>query len=350
MKKLICLLLSVVMLMAFFPCFASAQITADGLVYRIDDDETVAVIGYHGTATHVTIPATLENLPVLSIENEAFFDCSELVSVTLPDGLLTIHENVFGYCTSLERMIIPDSVVSIGKNAFGHCDKLSTVTVGKSVESIGLLAFSWCPSLSSFSVNQENQHFSTVDGILTNKEQTKTIIFPEGKVETEYILPKGITTIGAYSFFSADKLTELTLTEDVTTMEDYAFFDCDCLYEVYVLNQQAKMEEHTFNPIFVYALFGYNGSSSQMYATVQNIRFESLGDGSDDLRTTGDINADGETNAADALLALQCGVNKIELSLFQLFLADVDVNQQVNAVDALIILQKSLAKETVTFF
>lgn len=64
---------------------------------------------------------------ILSIGDYAFFNCSSLTSVTIPDGVTSIGKYVFSGCTSLTSIIIPDSVTEIGGWAFGHCTSLKEV-------------------------------------------------------------------------------------------------------------------------------------------------------------------------------------------------------------------------------
>ena len=84
---------------------------------------------------------------VTSIGGYAFYNCSELTSVTIPNSVTAIGEYAFSNCSGLTSVSIPNSVTSIGDCAFSSCSGLTSVTIGNSVTSIGKYAFSNCSRL-----------------------------------------------------------------------------------------------------------------------------------------------------------------------------------------------------------
>ena len=89
---------------------------------------------------------------VTSIGNYAFYDCTGLTSVTIPDSVTSIGKKAFSWCKGLTSVTIPDSVTSIGKNAFSWCKGLTSVTIPDSVTSIGDKAFYDCTGLTSVTI------------------------------------------------------------------------------------------------------------------------------------------------------------------------------------------------------
>ncbi len=102
---------------------------------------------YCSSLESVTIPNS-----VTSMGNYAFNNCRNLTSVTIGNNVTSIGNNAFSYCTSLTSVTIPDSVTSIGNSAFADCSKLASVTIGNSVTSIGNSAFVNCSILESVTI------------------------------------------------------------------------------------------------------------------------------------------------------------------------------------------------------
>ena len=76
-----------------------------------------------------------------SIRNSAFFGCSSLTSITIPNSVTSIGNWAFFGCSGLTSVTIPNSVTSIEDYAFQYCKGLTSVTIPKSVTSIGDEAF-----------------------------------------------------------------------------------------------------------------------------------------------------------------------------------------------------------------
>ena len=94
------------------------------------------------------INTIIANSGMTHIGNSAFYYCSSLTAVTIPDSVISIGEQAFIGCSSLGSVDIPGSVTSIGNYAFDYCSSLTAITIPNSVTSIGNSAFANCTSLS----------------------------------------------------------------------------------------------------------------------------------------------------------------------------------------------------------
>ena len=178
--------------------------------------------------TSLTIPST-----VTSIGEFAFESCTSLKTVTIEgSGLTTIGRSAFSNCNVLTEIILPTSLESIGDDAFASCYELSAITIPGLVTSIGKRAFMFCSALQSINVYANNPAYSSLSGVLFNKDQTTLVCYPIGKTVTTYTVPNTVREIGVYAFESAKKLKTITLSDSISVINEGAFYNCSSLTKV----------------------------------------------------------------------------------------------------------------------
>ena len=189
------------------------NVTHNGMTY------TVTSIGeeafYSCTSlTSISIPDA-----VTSIGVGTFRSCTSLTSISIPEGLTSIENSTFFNCTSLTSISIPDGVTSIGFNAFAACTLLTSISIPDGLTSIGQYAFAGCTSLMSISIP---------DGVISIGEAT----FGSCTSLTSISIPDGVTLIGGLAFYGCTSLTSISIPDGVTSIGYQAFFDCTALANV----------------------------------------------------------------------------------------------------------------------
>ena len=242
----------------------------DIYTYEVGTDGTVTITDCDSSAQGaITIPSQIDGKPVASIGDDAFYgcrsltsitipngvtsigmqafeDCKSLTSITIPDGVTSIGGSAFSGCSSLTSVTIPDSVTSIGSFVFHGCSSLTSITIPDSVTSIGNSAFNGCKKLTQINVDKANTTYSSVNGVLFNKDKTELIRYPAGKTDTSYSIPDSVTSIGYGTFDGCSSLTSVTISDSVTSIGGHAFYGCASLTSITIPNSVTSIGDDAF--------------------------------------------------------------------------------------------------------
>ena len=234
MKKSILLLFA-----AFATLMASAQtkVEIDGIWYNLVSKAKQAEVTFKGDNSwdyeeysgSITIPATVTyegvDYSVTSIGDEAFYYCSSLTSITIPEGVTSIGSHAFEGCLGLTSITIPESVTSIGSWAFYDCSSLTAVHIS-SIEA-------WCKI--------------SFNGSMSNPLYYAHNLYLNGELVTELVIPEGVTSIGNYTFYNCTSLTAITIPEGVTSIGDGAFGCCRSLTDITIPESVTSIGEFAFS-------------------------------------------------------------------------------------------------------
>ncbi len=307
-KNIISAITASLMLCSMLTCIPAGaeELTQGDLTYE-NRGVFIAITGCNENAVTVDIPAEIDGLPVTWIDEEAFYFCSELTAVTLPDTIEYIADEAFDYCRSLTQITIPASVVGMGQDVFNSCIQLETITVAegnpnfisvdgvlfsknmehlycypsakkdtsyvipaqtrgtmdfenKYLTSVTIPAgmdmlegatFSGCSALTEILVESSNTMYRSRDGVVYSVDQRTLVAYPAGAPAETYAVPDGVTEIGMYAFKNS-KLKGVILPDSVDTIGDSAFYMCKNLENIVLPDSLTTIKDSAFG--FCYAL------------------------------------------------------------------------------------------------
>ena len=252
MKQL--LKFSLFLLAMLLPAVAAAHdFEVDGIYYNINGNE--ATVTYKGTSSSskaysgdVVIPETVTyndtTYSVTAIGNYAFYQCSGLTSITIPNSVTTISKYAFNYCSGLTSVTIGNSVTTIETRAFAYCSGLTSLRIPNSVTAIGNYVFSSCTGLTSVSVASDNQIYDS-RGNCNAIIETASNTLISGCQNT--VIPNSVTTIGAGAYSYCTGLNSLTIPNSVTTIDNEAFWGCSGLTSITIPKSVSSIGSFVFS-------------------------------------------------------------------------------------------------------
>lgn len=200
---------------------------------------------------------------ITEIRFGAFFLCSSLISITIPNSVIIIEDYAFYGCSKLqefkgnfaadngcclidkgrlisfanncgiEEYVIPNNVTEIGNDAFAHCYNLKKIIIPSSVTKIGSEAFSGCQNLASITLPQS----------ITEIEDAT---FATCRCLIHLIIPNGVTKIGDGAFEACSSLKELTIPNTVIKMGNGVFNGCTSIVNVNIPNEITEIGDRVF--------------------------------------------------------------------------------------------------------
>ena len=238
-KKGISALLAVLLLCALLPSIAHADetgisgevswsfsgstlaITGKGAMANYTDEELPPWSSYADSITRIRVESG-----VTRIGDIAFYNCTNVTGVTLPDTLERIGDYAFKNCTSLGYVNFPTSLRGIGNAAFESCEKLTGIRLPEGLTSIGNYAFYRCYGLTSITIPASVSSMGMV-----------VFAYCGGLTGAEIRCP--ISKVPDWTFYKCTALTAVSLPDTVTEAGEYSFHECGRLEEIYYAGSSA---------------------------------------------------------------------------------------------------------------
>ena len=265
--KLSLMVLFAMFLMMFTTKNVVAEEISGDFEYKVttnsSDEKCVYITDYIGTDENVVVPAILDNLPVIGIGYKSFSEKNQIITVTMQEGIQWISDFAFYGCENLQTIIIPGSINKISKN-------------------YGNYAFSQCSVLTNIQVALSSSDYSSVDGVLFNKNKTELIFYPEGKTQTKYAIPNTVQKIGDEAFYlsASTYLKELVFPASVKEIGNQAFgySQLSTITDIYYSGSGNEWNEITdysrkdwFQPLFETNVHYRDGMTSKQWAPISTV-------------------------------------------------------------------------------
>ncbi|MBO5927386.1 MAG: leucine-rich repeat domain-containing protein [Clostridia bacterium] len=192
--------------------------------------------------TSIIVPNNLT-----AINDYAFYGCSSLTNFSIPSGVATIGIRSFYGCSSLKDLVVPNSVTYIRSYAFSYCSAIKNIVLGSGVISIGERAFYGCNCLSNFSVKVDNSVYKSINGVLYSKDGKTLLLYPASKQNKGFNLPSAVVNISEYAFYGCNFLTSISLPDSLLIIGKESFSYCSSLKEIAIPDSVEVIDNDAFS-------------------------------------------------------------------------------------------------------
>lgn len=205
MKKLLMIGAAVIAVILIFLMVPKTEAEATEADFQMDG---TTLVNYTGTASNVTIPATVE-----TIGRSAFENNNVVKKVTIPDNVKKIEEYAFWGCERLETVVLGEGLYEISDFAFAACENLKEVAISDSIHNIGIMAFADCKSLTDIYIPDTvtSIHSTAFDGVYHLNIRAEQYSYPY-----DYAIARGETIANVPEYLKATPTPEPTMVPEPT--------------------------------------------------------------------------------------------------------------------------------------
>lgn len=164
------------------------------------------------------------------MEDKAFAYCKYLTAVTVSADVGCVSHYAFLSCEALKSVTLSEGVTGIGDYSFKSCKALEYISIPESVKYIRETSFVLCDSLVAINVDEDNDTYCSVDGVLFSESMIELIKYPACKADEYYSIPEGVTDIASHAFYNCKKLNRVSIPDGVSVIEDYTFYGSHLTY------------------------------------------------------------------------------------------------------------------------
>lgn len=240
---------------------------------------TVSLIGAWSFRNCFKLESIVVPTSVRTIDAEAFWGCKKLKTLTIKEGLKTIRYDAFLGCESLSSIVIPNSVESLDSLVFTGCTGLKTISIGSGLKTIAFNNEAFLPwniykgtvALESITVSANNKYFSSLNGVLYNKNKTELYLYPQGKKDKSYIMPDSVVDISACALIYNPYMSEITISKKARNLDDSGI---GYTYSAYTTSTWSDDRTKKQN----FTIKGYKGTEAERYARNNDFKFVEIVD------------------------------------------------------------------------